>query len=162
MNLYEIQQDYRQLASDLEHSDGELTPEMEQRLALNTEDWHNKAEAYCCVIAELEHEAVAIKNEEGRLKKLRDQKETTITRLRQKLCEALAERGGYLATNLFMLSNKTTKAVELQVDPQELPALYQRSKLTISADKDALRAALMAGTVINGVKLVTNTHVVIR
>ena len=51
-------------------------------------------------------------------------------------------------------------SVVLDVDPEDLPSDYQ--KVTIEADKDALKYAINAGEVIDGVNVVTGEHIRIR
>ena len=58
---------------------------------------------------------------------------------------------------LFTAWLAETVSVTISVDPQALPAQYQR--LTIDADKAALKAACQAGAQIDGVDLVSKRGV---
>ena len=49
--LYNIEQEYLTLISEIEALDGELTPEIEEQLTINKEQLESKSVAYLQVIA---------------------------------------------------------------------------------------------------------------
>jgi hypothetical protein len=49
--LYNIEQEYLNLISEIESLDGELTPEIEEQLTINKEQLESKSVAYLQVIA---------------------------------------------------------------------------------------------------------------
>lgn len=162
MNLYDIQQQFRDLVRRIEEADGEITGDMEEALAINDIDWIQKAEAYCVVITESEAEAQAIATEIGRLSKMRQAKTALANRLRTMLALALKERGGSLKLPCFSLSFFETKAVDVDVavDLSTLPKYLVREK--IEPDKSAIKLALEAGKVIAGCRIATHTNLRIK
>jgi hypothetical protein len=67
-SLYQIEQEYLDLANQLEQD--ELTPEIEQALAINEAELQGKAVAYAYVIKQSEHDVQAIEDEIRRLQSL--------------------------------------------------------------------------------------------
>lgn len=81
--LYEINQDYLRLMSEIEENDGEMTPELEQALAINEADHAAKLEAYGQIIANYKAEAEACKAEAARLKTKADRATRSAERLKE-------------------------------------------------------------------------------
>ena len=50
MNIWQIQQDLLDIFNELEDNGGELTPELEEKLAVTQEDFKNKIKSYGEVI----------------------------------------------------------------------------------------------------------------
>ena len=46
MNLYQIEQDLLELYTQIEENNGEITPEIEERLKITQENFTNKLENY--------------------------------------------------------------------------------------------------------------------
>lgn len=160
--MYDIQEEYRQLAAAVEQADGELSPELADRLRINDREWEGKAEAYAAIIIEKRHDATVIREEEKRLAALRKSCERDLERLERALTSALVERGGYARVGVFELATFQTEALEVSVDAQQLPADCQTPKITVAPDKVAIKAKLKAGQQIDGCKVVINTHLRIK
>jgi len=60
MNLFNIAQERLALMAEIEANDGELSPEMEEALAINQADFDEKATAYFHMIRQTEGEQSAI------------------------------------------------------------------------------------------------------
>ena len=69
MNIWQIQQDLLDIFNELEENGGELTPELEEKLAVTQEDFKNKVKSYGEVIKSLKGEIDTIDKETARLKK---------------------------------------------------------------------------------------------
>jgi len=81
MNIFEIQQDLLSVFDEIEENEGELTPELEEKLEVTQENFRNKIESYINLIKIKEGELNTISKEIDRLEKLADSK----TRLQLKL-----------------------------------------------------------------------------
>ena len=81
---------------------------------------------------------------------------------RDRFAPGVEERGGKAKLPLFSLSLRTTSSVEIDCDPQQLPASYQRTKIVSEPDKANIKRDLEAGKEIEGCRLKTKTSVVIK
>ena len=119
-----------------------------------------KADAWCWVIDSARARAVAQRDHARRLAELAADAERQADALQDRLIAAL-NRIDPDATGWSLpehkISSRRSTAVELdpELQPQDLPEQFQRSKTVISADKMAIKAALTAGTVIPGAQLVS-------
>ena len=89
MNIYEISRNYLQLIDELQEQGGELTPELENALKINKQDFENKAEAYCQIIINLNAEIDGLNNECVRLAEKRDRAKKAVERLKDNLTNAM-------------------------------------------------------------------------
>ena len=143
MKLAEIQAGWNRFAEAMEHSGGDLTPEMALELdCLNLAE-SDKTDGYVFYIKSQEGEIASLKNLEAELAAKRQAAEKRIawckTRVRSYMEERqVAELKG--AIYKFTLQKAGKPAVELLVEPEELPAVY--SRITSVPDKEAIRAAL--------------------
>lgn len=120
MNIYQIQQDLLAIFDELEENGGELTEELEQKLAITQEEFKDKVEDYTNVIKNLESDMNAIKVEQARLKALYDRKEKVSKKLKEIIINAINEFGDtkksgvkYLDYGTGEVSVRKTQAVEV-------------------------------------------------
>lgn len=120
MNIYQIQQDLLAIFDELEENGGELTEELEQKLAITQEEFKDKVEDYTNVIKSLDADMNAIKVEQARLKGLYDRKEKTANKLKEIIINAINEFGDtkksgvkYLDYGTGEVSVRKTQAVEV-------------------------------------------------
>lgn len=131
-----------------------ITVESSNRCALIA-----KADAWCWVIDQLRARATAQREHAKRLAALAEQAEHRAETLQDQLIAALS-RVDPDATKWELPAHKITSrrsaAVELDPDllPEDLPEQFRRVKVTTSADRTALAAALKAGATIDGAQLV--------
>ena len=78
MNIWQIQQDLLDIFNELEDNGGELTPELEEKLAVTQEDFKNKIKSYGEVIKSLKGEIDTIDKEIARLKEEKKQEESCL------------------------------------------------------------------------------------
>lgn len=81
MNIYEIEQSLQEIFDTLEENGGEITPELEESLCITKDAFKQKVEAYTNVIKKLKSDINFIKEEEARLKTLKQSKEKLQDRL---------------------------------------------------------------------------------
>lgn len=86
-NIFNIQQDYLGLMREIEEVEGELTPELEERLKINEEELEQKVKAYHHVIQHAKADVVVIDEEIARLNKIKQSKEGLQTRLKDVLLQ---------------------------------------------------------------------------
>ena len=107
MNIYQIQQDLLAIFDELEENGGELTEELEQKLAITQEEFKDKVEDYTNVIKTLDADMAAIKVEQARLKTLYDRKEKVAKKLKEIIINAINEFGDTKKTGVKYLDYGT-------------------------------------------------------
>jgi hypothetical protein len=160
MNLYQITQEAQYLAALLETE--ELTPELEAELLINQEQLQSKGINYAKVIANYQSESDQIDAEIKRLKALKESRDKKVTWLTESLKNAMLVSGiEKIDSPLFKISLRRSEAVEVEV-PEALPVDWQVKKVTITADKVAIKKAIKEGYSITGARLVENFNLSIK
>lgn len=123
MNIWQIQQDLLDIFNELEENGGELTPELEEKLAVTQEDFKNKVKSYGEVIKSLKGEIDIIDKETARLKELKDAKNKVIERLSKVIAGAITKFGDetksggkFLDYGTGKISVRNTEKVEINTD----------------------------------------------
>lgn len=93
MNIFEIEQDLLSIFDEIEENEGELTPELEEKLAITQENFKNKVESYINLIKIKEGELITISSEIDRLKKFGESKAKLITKLQNIIIQAINKFG---------------------------------------------------------------------
>jgi hypothetical protein len=160
MNLYQITQEAQYLAALLETE--ELTPELEAELLINQEQLQTKGINYAKVIANYQSEADQIDAEIKRLKTMKESRDKKVTWLTESLKKAMLVSGiEKIESPLFKISLRRSEAVEVEI-PEALPVDWQVKKVTITADKVAIKKAIKEGYSITGARLVENFNLSIK
>jgi len=160
MNLYQITQEAQYLAALLETE--ELTPELEAELLINQEQLQSKGINYAKVISNYQSESDQIDAEIKRLKALKDSRDKKVTWLTESLKNAMLVSGiEKIDSPLFKISLRRSEAVEVEV-PEALPVDWQVKKITITADKIAIKKAIKEGYAITGARLIENFNLQIK
>jgi hypothetical protein len=160
MNLYQITQEAQYLAALLETE--ELTPELEAELLINQEQLQTKGINYAKVIANYQSESDAIDAEIKRLKAMKESRDKKVTWLTESLKKAMLVSGiEKIESPLFKISLRRSEAVEVEI-PEALPVDWQVKKVTITADKVAIKKAIKEGYSITGARLVENFNLQIK
>lgn len=92
-NIYQISQDLLDIFSEIEDNDGELTPELEEKLNVTQDDFKYKLKSYAEIVKNLQTDISAIKEEKKRLSDLQTAKERTIERLQSVMATAISTFG---------------------------------------------------------------------
>jgi hypothetical protein len=160
MNLYQLTQEAQYLAALLETE--ELTPELEAELHINQFQLQEKASNYAKVIANYQSEADQIDAEIKRLKAMKESRDKKVTWLTESLKKAMLVSGiEKIESPLFKISLRRSEAVEVEI-PEALPVDWQVKKVTITADKVAIKKAIKEGYSITGARLVENFNLQIK
>lgn len=124
-NIYELSQELIQLFDYIEDNDGELTPEIEEKLTIAEDNLKDKIKSYSQVVKILQADILAIKAEKDRLNDLQKRKEATIDRLKSILLKAInrfgseTKAGGkYIDFGIGKVSVRNSKVVE--VDEEDI------------------------------------------
>ncbi len=158
--LYNIEQEYLTLISEIEALDGELTPEIEEQLTINKEQLESKSVAYMQVIATKEDLNSAIDIEIKRLQALKKRNKGLVDNLKNRLLDAVNLFGSFeVSYNTFSTRKSTSVAVE---DVNSLPTEYKTVKITEAADKKAIKEAIKAGIDVPGCSIVENLNLKIN
>ena len=167
MNLFNIAQERLALMAEIEANDGELSPEMEEALAINQADFDEKATAYFHMIRQTEGEQSAIDAESSRLALLSKSKGKMIDRLKGNLLEALKLYGhddnGIRRFNggTFNLSTRKSTSTEI-LDESLVPDEFKVRKETFTISKTTIKNAIELGQIVPGAELKTNYSLQIK
>lgn len=158
--LFNITAEQKRINEALMESGGELTPELEEALLINAENFAVKVEGYATSIHQFEAFAEAADAEIKRLMALKKSAQGAAKRLKDNLAYGM-EVMGYdkVDMGLHKLSFRNSTAVNI-TDEVRIPNQY--IKVETSIDKMALKKDLQAGMVIEGAELVTNRNLQLR
>jgi hypothetical protein len=136
------------------------TAELEALIAFesgNRRALESKADAWCWVIDHMRAQAGARAAHAQRLKDLAASAEQQADALQERLIQALqkvAPDETRWELPEHKITSRRSQAVELTAEIIDLPEEFQRTKVTVSADKTAIAAALKQGQQIEGAALV--------
>lgn len=122
-NLFNIEEKYLSLMSQIEELEGEITEELEQELSINKDELESKIKAYHYIILSKQTEALTIDDEIKRLQSLKKVKENIVKRLKKSILGAV-NLFGYdgksgnkkLDFDTISLYTKNSTAVEVNED----------------------------------------------
>ena len=91
MTLYHISDEQRRLNAMLEENGGEVTPEIEEALAVNETNFVQKAESYGYAILHYKAVVAAVKAEKDRLDAIKKTAENAIARMEERIVAAMQQ-----------------------------------------------------------------------
>lgn len=160
--LYGITAEMNAILALIEEGGGELTPELEQALAITEGQFAAKAEDYGKAILNLRAMAVAAKAEKDRLATLQKFYENAQKRLADALSSAMQVLGHDKVENgTLRLSLRRTTATEVD-DIDQVPQFFKTAKVEVVADKTAIKKAIQDGIEVPGARLVENVSLLIK
>lgn len=159
-SLFRICEEQMLLNDMLMETGGELTPELEEALVINADNFQVKLEGYATSIHHFDALADAADAEIKRLTAIKKSAQGAQKRLKDTLAYAM-ETFGYdkYDIGLHKLSFRSSQAVNI-TDEVRIPNHYVKVETKI--DKEALRRDLKAGLVVEGAELITNKTIQIR
>lgn len=129
-NLFNVTKDLLEIEEALEESGGELTPELEEKMAISEENSKETIENYCNIIKYLNSDIDLIKSENKRLKELADRKLKTIESIKKSIVDFIDKFGDtkksgakYFSYNTGEVSIRRSESVE--VDEHYLAEIKQ-------------------------------------
>jgi len=151
-SLFNIQSEYLALASALEQ--GEVTPEIEQQLAITEQALQTKAVGYAHIIREAEANIAAMKEEIARIQGLLKAEQNKVDRLETAISNAMQMFGVHeVKTPLVRLSFRRSEAVVGDDDaplPDEFVRVVPEKR---SPDLTAIKAAIKEGREVEGYRI---------
>jgi hypothetical protein len=93
MNIFNISRELEDIFLQIEENGGELTPELEERLAITEDKLHDKLDSYRRVYSKFMSDAKTCKEEETRIAKLRKTKENQAEKLKDTMLTAVQQFG---------------------------------------------------------------------
>lgn len=160
-SLYNINNEYLELISQVEQAEGVLTTELEEALTINRSELEVKSIAYVEVIKQRESLNERIDAEIKRLQALKKQNDTLVSKLKNNLLNAVNLFGNYEA-GFLKFSTRKSKSVIVDYDVNDLPKQYKVVKVTETPDKTAIKKAIESGEVVYGCRLVENVNLSIK
>ena len=159
-SLYNITTEQLRINELLEELEGELTPEIEEALAINEDNFIAKSEGYIESIAyfKAKQEAADVRIKEyQRIKRIAENAEKRLKERMQWAMEVLGR--DKVEVGLHKMSLRSSQAVNI-TNEAHIPNQY--IKVETKIDKESLKRDLKAGLVIEGAELVTNKSIQIR
>ena len=93
MNIFNISRELEDIFLQIEENGGEITSELEERLAITEDKLHDKLDSYRRVYSKFMSDAKTCKEEETRIAKLRKTKENQAERLKDTMLTAVQQFG---------------------------------------------------------------------
>ena len=160
--LYQIEQEYQQIAEQIIESGGELTEGMENALIINREELQEKATNYAYVIKDIENDIEGVEREIKRLQALKKAREGAKERLSQAISGAMELYGvEKIELPCLKLSFLKSESVEI-TDESLIPEFLKEKVVTEKISKVELKKILKSGTDVNGAKLVVHANLQIK
>ena len=163
MNLYQIKAEVEQAVNDLLESvdpeTGEVDPKAVTNLNQLQEQMDEKIDNIGAYYKNLLAEAKMLEDEEKALKARRESKEKKAERLKNYLASALDGKP-FESARVACSWRKSTKVDVF--DQDKLSDDYLTVKTDIQPDKKKIKAAIEAGTEINGARLVESNNIQIK
>lgn len=160
-SLYNINNEYLDLISQVEQAEGELTSELENALIINKAELEVKSIAYVEFIKSNESYIERINNEIERLKNLKKVSENVNEKLRKNLLHAVNIFGNFEA-GFLKFSTRKSKQVIVDCDVNDLHKSFKTIKVTETADKVAIKKAIESGEEVEGCYIVENINLQIK
>ena len=136
-SIFNIDRELYTLYDEIEEAGGEITPEMEKRLELNSQEMINKVKNITNYINKLKADILAIKSETDRLAKLKKSKENTIKGLTNLVLFAIKKYGKEDKSGKKWIdwgTGKVTirKSETIEVNSKKLEAINDMLKVTFA------------------------------
>jgi len=155
MDLYHINKDYAEIVGQLFENGGELTPEIKELMAQNSEDFNEKGENYMKAIRNLEADVERFKTEADFFTNKKKSAEKTIDTLKRTMVKAMELRG-IEKTNFGNFKASLRKSESVQITDEfffEGNRKYIRTTTKEEPDKVAIKEALKNKIDIVGARL---------
>jgi len=158
MNLYNIKSEYINIAAQL--TEGELTPELEEALLINEQNFTEKAINYGYVIKTFESETDILENEIKRLNALKIARSKAIDKLKITISNAMQlYQILEVKAPTFKMNFRKSESIEVS---DLLDQNYIVEKVSYQPDKIAIKNAIKEGKTVNGAALIINYNLQIK
>jgi hypothetical protein len=158
--LYQIKESYLSLMDEIEASEGILSEDQESALKINKSELDSKSIAYLEVIKSSKAFISTIDEEIKRLEALKKRNKSLISRLENSLIGAI-ELFGEFTVGTLTFGRRKSESVQVD-DVNSLPDEFKNVKVTETAKKADLKAAINSGKEIDGVHIQTNFNLAVK
>jgi len=157
--LYHIESELNNINEQLIESGGELSPELQDKLAMTREELATKAANYGFVILKNQSEAAIIDAEIKRLKAIKGSLDNATDKIKEAISNAMIQYDlTEVKTPTIKLSFRASESVE--VDESKLAQKYWNYKPTV--DKTTIKADLKAGIEVDGARIVSKQNLQVK
>jgi hypothetical protein len=140
-----------EISNEINRSMGELTPELESKLDLNSADLSEKIDCYVGVLKHLEKIAMMYKENADEMKARQKTLENQLEKLRERLKTAHTVLGLREIEGMMFKTLVYESQPKLVIENEKsIPSKYMKVVQKIEIDKDAIKAALLDGETIDG------------
>jgi hypothetical protein len=160
-SLYKITQKQQELFDFILEAEGEITPDVEESLKINEENFETKARGYIWMIKKLEADNITINEELNRLERIEKRNNKLIDRLKESMKMALEIFGESKKIDTFTLSLRKSKSVEI-IDAELIPEAYRVVKTTETINKTEIKKAIESGEIVSGAIIKENQNIQIK
>jgi len=159
-SLYHIERELNEINETLINSGGELSPEIETRLAITQDELATKATNYGFVIMQNQSEIDVIEAEIKRLTAIKKSLDNTNDKLKNAVSFAMQNYGlTEVKTPTLKLSFRQSESVEI-TDENKLNAKYFSYKPTV--DKTAIKNDIKSGLIVDGAQIILKQNLQIK
>ena len=156
-SLIALDNEYRELMQIIQDSDGEISPEVELALTKNLIESKAKVSGYVVVLERFESEIEFANEQIKKAKEYVDKIKRQKDRLEMIALQVIQSKGARLEGDLGRwISTRKSSSVEI-TDPDLVPPIF--SKVTVSLDKAAIKAAIANGEEVPGARISENLNV---
>ena len=160
--LYVIEKEYLALIDAIMEAEGELTPEIEKKLAITEQELQTKSTCYAYIIKGIESDNNAIELEVKRLKALKDRNNRTIERLENNVQTAMNLFGiTEIKSATLKINFRKSESVEISQEVL-IPNEYMTEKIVRTPNKALIKDAIKNGLNVQGASLVQNQSLQIK
>jgi hypothetical protein len=161
-SLFNISQEYKEIMLEIEMAEGEITPEIAERLDAVSSSIEVKAQNYSFIMKAYETNNTIIDAEMERLKILKARNARNVDSLKQRLKGAMEDMGVQkITTPLISVSFKKSESVEVE-DENLVPIEYKVKKEEWRVDKAKIKDAIKSGAVVLGASISVNNNLQIK
>lgn len=161
-SLYHIQSEYQLILSELEDLDGEVTPELEQRLMIAEHELQAKGACYGLVIHEYDAHTKVIDMQIERLEKLKKSYASKVEVLKSNIKNAMLHFGvDKIDSDMVKLSFRKSESVEIE-NQDLIPKEFIKEKISYTPDKTAIKEAIKSGQDVQGCTLIVNQNLQVK
>ena len=162
-SLYQITQEQAELFNFILESDGEITPDVEESLKINEQNFETKARGYIWMIKKLEADNITIGEEMVRLQLIEKRNDKLIDRLKDSMKNALIIFGESKKVDTFTLGISKSESTDIY-DADLVPSEYKITETitTTKIPKDEVKKAIKSGIEVPGAQILINECLTIK
>lgn len=160
-SLYQITQEQAELFNFIIEADGEITPDVEESLKINEQNFETKARGYIWMIKKLEADNITIGEEMARLQRIEKRNDKMIDRLKESMKNALIIFGDSKKVDTFTLSLRKSKQVDI-IDADAIAEEYKNTITKVVISLVGIKKAIEMGIEVKGATIKENQNLQIK